>query len=92
MFCCTEAEREQQLRRDELPRREKASQSAVNLLAVQIQELQDEVNSLNDSRDFHDPEMASSSWLSHVPRHLVIVPSRRGMLTRDSCLQPDTRN
>ena len=33
-FCCTEAEREQQLRRDELPRREKESQSAVNQLAV----------------------------------------------------------
>ena len=34
------------MRRDELPRREKESQSAVNQLAVQIQELQDKVISM----------------------------------------------
>ena len=64
----------------------------MNRRTIQIQELQDTVNSLNDSRDFHDLQTASSSALSHVPGHLVIVPSPRGMLSRDSCLQPDTRN
>ena len=68
------------------------SQSAMNKLMVTIQELQDKVNSLNDSRDFHDPEPASSSGLSHVPNHPVIVPSPRGTLRRDPCLQLDTRN
>ena len=48
---------------------EKESQSTVNQLTVQIQELQDKANSLNDGRDFHDPETASSSGLSHVPGH-----------------------
>ena len=55
---------------------------------VQIQELQDEVNSL----EFFDPETASSSGLSHVPSQLVSMPSPRVLISRDSCLQPATRN
>ena len=86
-LCCTEAERAQQLRIDELSRQEKESQSAVNQLTVQIQEFQDKVNSLNDSMEFNDPESASSSGLSHVPSHPL-----SGTLSRDSCLQPDTQN
>ena len=39
---------------------DKKSQLTLNQLTVQIQELQDQVNSLNDSRDFCDPETASS--------------------------------
>ena len=59
--CCTETERTQQLRMEELSRQEKESQSTVNQLTVQPQELQDKVNSLNDSRDFHDRETANRS-------------------------------
>ena len=55
---------------------------------VQIQELQDEVNSL----EFFDPETASSSGLSHVPSQLVSMPSPRVLISRDSCLQLATRN
>ena len=80
------------MRIDELPAQEKESQSTVNLLTVQIQELQDKVKSLSDSRVFCDPETASSSGLSHVPSHPMSIPSPRGMLSRDSCLQHDTRN
>ena len=43
--CCTEAERAKQLRIDELSFYEKERKSTVNLLMVQIQELQDKVNS-----------------------------------------------
>ena len=64
----------------------------MNWLTVQIQELHDKVNSLNDSRDFHDPDTGSSSGLSHVPSHLVIVPSLCGILHWDSWLPLDTRN
>ena len=46
---CTEAEREEECK------------STVNQLVVQIQELQDKVKSLSDSREFYDPETASSS-------------------------------
>ena len=55
-------------------------------------ELRYKVNSLNDSRKCCDPEIARSSGLSHVPSHPMSIPNRRGMLSRDSCLQPDTRN
>ena len=78
-LCCTEAEEAKQLRRDELSIQEKESQPTVHQLTVQIQELQDKVSSLNDMKDFFDPETASSSGLSHVPSHLVSVPSPRGM-------------
>ena len=51
------------------------SQSTANQLTVQNQELQDKVNSLNDSKDFHDLETASSSGLSRVPCHPLTVLS-----------------
>ena len=89
-FCCTEAERAQQLRIDELV--DKKSQSTRNQLTVQIQELQDKVNSLNESSEFYDLETASSFRLSHVPSHSNSIQSPHGMLSRDSGLQPDTRN
>ena len=54
---------------DELSRQDKGSQSTVNQLTV------DRVNSLSDSKDFFGLETASTSGLSHVPSHLVIVPS-----------------
>ena len=91
-MCCTEAERAQQLRIDELSTQKEESKSTVNQFMVQIQALQDMVNSLNDFSEFYDLEPASSSGLSHVPSQLMSVPSPRGMLGRDSCLQPDTRN
>ena len=87
MFC-SEAERAKQLRIDELSAQEKKSKSTVNLLTVQIQELQDKVNSLNDSKGFSDPETASSSGLSHVPSQPMSIPSLRGTTSRDSGLQP----
>ena len=52
----------------------------------QIQELQDKVNSLNDTGKFYDSETASSSGLSHVPLQPLSIPSPRGMVSRDSCL------
>ena len=60
-ICCTEAERTQRLRMDELSRQAlQESKSTVDQFTVQIQDVQDKVNSLNDSRDFHDSETASS--------------------------------
>ena len=45
---------------NELSAQEKESKSTVNRLMVQIQELQDKVNSLNDTRELYDPETARS--------------------------------
>ena len=58
----------------------------------QDKELQDKVKSLNDAREFSDPETASISGLSHVPCQPLSIPSPRGLTSRDSCLQPATRN
>ena len=91
-FCFTEAERARQLRSDELSTQKEENNSTVNQVLVQIHELQDKVTSLNDAKEFSDPETASSSGLSHVPSQPMSIPSPRGMLGRDSCLQLDTRN
>ena len=40
----------------------------------------------------YDRETASSSGLSHVPSNPMSIPIPRGMICRDSCLQPSTRN
>ena len=75
-ICCTEAERTQGLRADEFSRDElRESQSSMNQLTVQIQELQVTVNFLNDSRDSKDLVTASSSGSFHVPGHPLIVQS-----------------
>ena len=91
-MCCTGVERAKQLRIDEPSTQEKESKSAVNQLMVQLQELQDNVNSLSDAREFCDPETASSSGLSHVPSQPTRIPSPRAMISRGSCLQSVTRN
>ena len=70
-MCCTEGERAKQLRTDELSIQEKESQSTVNQLTVQVQELLDKVSSLDDARACFDP---SSSGLSHVPSQPVSIP------------------
>ena len=59
---------------------------------VQIQELQDKANSLNDAKEFCDPETASSSGSIHVSSQPMTIPSPSGMIRRDSCLQPHARN
>ena len=72
--------------------RERESQSTVNQLTVKIQELHDKVNSLSDSIEFFDFETANSSGLSHVTSQPVSIQSFHGMLSCDSCWQPDTGN
>ena len=60
-------------------------------LLKQIQDLQDQVNSL-DEKEFHHPDTASSSGVSHLPSQPVVVPSSREVLGRDSGLPSMTRN
>ena len=88
----TQKLRARQLTIDELSSQDEECKSTVNQLEVQIQELQEKVNSLSDAREFYDPETASSSGLSHVPSQHMSISSPTGLIGRDSCLQPDTRN
>ena len=59
---------------------------------AQIQDLQNNVHSLSDAREFHDPETASSSGATHVPSQPSAISSPRTMLCRDSALPHCTRD
>ena len=92
-FCCTEAERARQLRCDELSTQQKRILPQWTGLWLRFRNCQTRwVSSLNDAKEFHDPEHVSSSGFSHVPSQPMSIPSPRGMISRDSCVQPDTRN
>ena len=66
-ICCSKAERTQVLRANGFSLDEsRESPSTVNQLVVQMQELQDRVDCLNDSRDFEDLQPASSSGSLHA--------------------------
>ena len=64
-ICCAEADRARRLKYDELSTQQKENPSTVNQLMVQIQELQDKVNSLNDAKEFCDPD-CEQLWI--IPR------------------------
>ena len=58
-------------------------QGTILELTGKIQELQNEINCMNDSRDFHDAESVRSAH-SHVTSQLVSLPPHpvpAGMLT-----------
>ena len=81
-----ELKRVQELRIDEFSRRRLIeNQDTIDELTVRIQELQNEVNCMNDSRDFKDAESVRSG-LSHVPSQPALFPPYRdpgGLLSRN---------
>ena len=78
--------RVQELRIDEFSRRRLIeNQDTIKELTARIQELQNEVNCMDDSRDFKDAESARSG-LSHVPSQPAFFPPYRdpgGLLSRN---------
>ena len=82
-----ELKRVQELRIDEFSRRRLIeNQDTINELTARIQELQNEVNCMNDSRDFNDAQSARSGP-SHFPGQLALFPSYRdpgGLLSRNN--------
>ena len=69
-----ELKRVQELRVEEFSRRRLIkNQDTVNELTARIQELQNEVNCMSDSRDFKDAE-AERSGLSHIPSQPALCP------------------
>ena len=64
-----ELTRAQELRVDELSvQKLRESHDTIQQLTSQIQDLQERVNCMNDSRKFQDTESICSAKLSHVPR------------------------
>ena len=57
-----------------------------------MQDLQNKLNSFSDAREIHGPETARSSGASDFPSQPLIIPSLRGVPSRDSALPLDTRN
>ena len=82
-----ELKRVQELRVDEFSRRRLIEKKdTIDELTARIQELQNEVNCMNDSRDFKDAESVRSGP-SHVPSQPALFPSYRdpgGMLSRNN--------
>ena len=58
-ICREETDRARLLRIDELSMQQKRNPTAASQLLAQIQDLQNEVNSLSDAREFYDPESGS---------------------------------
>ena len=81
-----ELRRVQELRIDEFSRRRLIeNQDTINELTARIQELQNEVTCMNDSRVFKDAESVRSGP-SHVPSQLALFPPYRdpgGLLSRN---------
>ena len=89
-----ELKRVQKLRIDKSSRRRLIeNQDTINELTSRVQELQNEANCMNDSRDFKDAESVRSG-LSHVPSQPALFPPYRdpgGLLSR-SDKPPDNWN
>ena len=65
------------LKVEELSRRKLTEdQNTINELTARIQELQNEINCMNDSRDFKDAESVRSGQ-SHVPDQPASLPPYR---------------
>ena len=66
--------------------------TAVSQLLTQIRELQNNVNSLLDAREFYDTESGSSSGATHVPDRTSTILSPRTLPRCESGLPRDTQN
>ena len=61
-------------------------------LTCQLQQRQEQINSMNDSGDFQDVESNYSGRLSHVSSQFAMIPGSRSLLSRDKRLPLDTWN
>ena len=88
-----EIKRAEELRVDRVTvQKFRKNHETIQQLTSQLQEMQEQVNSMNDSGDFQDVESNYSGRLSHVSSHPAIFPSSRTMLSRDQRLPLNTWN
>ena len=86
-------ERAQELRADEVSvQKFRENHETIQQLTSQLQEMQEQMNSVNDSGDFQDVESNYSGRLSHVSSHPAAIPSYRSLLSREKRLPLDTWN
>ena len=88
-----EMKRAQGLRVDEFSvQKFRESHETIQRLTAQLQSLQEQMNSMNDSGEFQEVESNHSGILSHVPSQPEEIPSSSSMLSRDKHLPCDTWN
>ena len=68
------------------------SHGTIQRLTSQLQEMQEQMNSIKDSREFQEVESSYSGRLSYVPSQSAVIPSSRSMLRTDKRLPFDTWN
>ena len=92
-ICCEEADRARQARIDELSLRQERNPTTVSQLLTQIQDLQNKVNSLSDTREFFTIlRQRAALERSHVPSQPCTFSRPRTMPCRDSGSKHDTLN
>ena len=64
----------------------------IQQLFAQLQQMQEQMNSMNDSGDFQVVESNYSGRLSYVSSQPATIQSSRSMLSRDKWLPLDTLN
>ena len=70
----------------------RANHETIQKLTSQLQEMQEQMDSVNDSGEFQEVESNYSGRLSYVSSPPVMIPSSRSMLSRDTRLFVDTWN
>ena len=86
-----EMKRAQQLRVDEVSvQKLRENHETTQKLTSQLQEMQEQKNSMNDSGEFQEVELNHSGRLSYVSSQPAMIPSSRSMLSRDKRLPLDT--
>ena len=66
------------------------NRETIQQLTSQLQQMQEQMNSMNYSGDFQDVESNYSGSLSHVSSQPAMIPSSRALLSRDKRLPLDT--
>ena len=74
-----EMKRAQELRVDEVSvQKLRENHETIQQLTSQLQQMQEQTKSMNDSCDFQDVESISSGRLSDVSSQSAVIPSSRG--------------
>ena len=88
-----EIKRAQELRTDEVSvEKLRENHQTIQQFTSHLQQMQEQMNSMNDSGDFQDVKSNCSGRLSHVSSQPAMIPSSRALLSRDKRLPLDTRN
>ena len=76
--------RAQELRVDEFSKQTlRESHDSIQRLTSQLQSMQEQMKSMNDSGEFQEVESNLSERLSHVSCQPEVIPSSSSMLSRD---------